>query len=66
MQDDQLNRLRRCTEALGQVLTLGTMSKKTESALTQVYTRMLEIYTDPPVPQVGKSVTGHETNKAIN
>jgi hypothetical protein len=54
--DDQLREVRLCTNAVGQILTLAAMPKKTEAALRQVYTRLSQMTLPPPESKVGLSV----------
>lgn len=52
MTDDQLKELRRCTEALAQVLAMCSIPKKAADFLTQIHVRQKAIYdpTPPPSP----------------
>ena len=65
MQDDQLKELRRCTEALAQVLAMCSIPKKAYEYLQQIHDRQKVIYdpTPPPSPLWKLSVAELEAKK---
>lgn len=50
MNDDQMKELRRCTEALAQVLAMCSIGKKPADYLKQIHDRQKAIYDPTPEP----------------